>query len=531
MTIMKRGSTYHLRKRVPRRYEGVEERKSIWVSLHMDSLSVAQQKAPIAWQHIVEGWEARLAGDTSDAEKRFEAAKDLAAVRGFRYLPAPQIAKLPQDQLLARVEAVKERKDGELDMRDTAALMGGVSEPPITVTRALELHWGLVADKTLGKSPDQLRRWENPRKKAVKNFVDVVGDKAIGDITGDDMLDFRQWWFERIQSEDLTPNSGNKDLIHLGDVLKTVNRMKRLGLVLPLADLSFKEGEAQQRPPFSESWIRDKLLAPGALDGLNKEARCILLAMVNTGARPSELAALTSDQIGLGAATPHISIEPVGRRLKTRNARRVIPLTGVSLKAMAQCPDGFPKYRTSPASLSATVNKYLRANRLSETPGHSLYGLRHTRCRDGHADPGASAGGAGHSPVGGAEKDRIAHGQFAGGDFGHLEDAFRHQHQRIANGGVPRCNGEEIAEVDAIARAGGGHGGHPTVLDGCPLPHTLAYGVSYKGIEFITPSHSPGPAIRPLFDCDRFGQVAGLVDIGALGHRRVIGQKLHRQGI
>nr|WP_066701537.1 DUF6538 domain-containing protein [Celeribacter ethanolicus] len=235
MTIMKRGSTYHLRKRVPRRYEGVEERKSIWVSLHTDSLTVAQQKAPIAWQHIVEGWEARLAGDTSDAEKRFEAAKNLAAVRGFRYLPAPQIAKLPQDQLLARVEAVKERKDGELDMRDTAALMGGVSEPAITVTRALELYWGLAADKTLGKSPDQLRRWENPRKKAVKNFVDVVGDKAIGDITGDDMLEFRDWWFDRMRDQGLTPNSGNKDLIHLGDVLKTVNRMKRLGLVLAFA--------------------------------------------------------------------------------------------------------------------------------------------------------------------------------------------------------------------------------------------------------------------------------------------------------
>lgn len=39
MTIMKRGSTYHLRKRVPRRYERVEERKSIWVSLHTDSLT------------------------------------------------------------------------------------------------------------------------------------------------------------------------------------------------------------------------------------------------------------------------------------------------------------------------------------------------------------------------------------------------------------------------------------------------------------------------------------------------------------
>jgi len=32
MTIMKRGSTYYLRKRVPRRHQGVKERKSVWVA-------------------------------------------------------------------------------------------------------------------------------------------------------------------------------------------------------------------------------------------------------------------------------------------------------------------------------------------------------------------------------------------------------------------------------------------------------------------------------------------------------------------
>jgi len=64
--------------------------------------------------------------------------------------------------------------------------------------------------------------------------------------------------------------------------------------------------------------------------------------------------------------------------MKSRNARRVIPLTGVSLKAMAQNPDGFPQYLNSSATLSGTVNKYLRANGLLETPEHSLYGLRHS---------------------------------------------------------------------------------------------------------------------------------------------------------
>ncbi|WP_444460563.1 hypothetical protein [Rhodobacter capsulatus] len=142
-------------------------------------------------------------------------------------------------------------------MREAAALLGAEKAPPLSVSAALELYWTLAKDKTLGKSEDQLRRWKNPRVKAVKNFIAVVGDKAIHDITGDDMLDFRNWWMERLEEEDLTANSANKDLIHLGDVLKTVNRMKRLGLVLPLSDLSFKEGDAKKRPPFSVKWIKE----------------------------------------------------------------------------------------------------------------------------------------------------------------------------------------------------------------------------------------------------------------------------------
>jgi integrase len=372
-----KGKGLSLYKRVPKRYASVEPRKFVWLSLKTDSQSVATQKADAAWGQMIEAWEAKLAGDTSDAEQRFAAARDLAAARGFRYMRADKVAQLPTEELLERIQAVSGSGD-KPDLADAAAVLGGAQEPAITVTRALELYWDFSRDKIIGKSKDQLRRWKNPRIKAIKNFVDVIGDKAISDISGDDMLDFRAWWLERLETEGLTPNSANKDLIHLGDVLKTVNKMKRLNLVLPLTDLSFKEGEAKQRPPFKDQWIRDKILDPGALDGLNKEARCIVLAMVNTGARPSELAALTADQIKLNVNVPHISIEPVGRQLKSANARRVIPLCGVSLEAMRECPDGFPRYRSTPAGLSATVNKYLRERGLLETLEHSLYGLRHS---------------------------------------------------------------------------------------------------------------------------------------------------------
>ncbi len=244
------------------------------------------------------------------------------------------------------------------------------------MSRALDLYWKLAADKALGKSGDQLRRWRNPRIKAVRNFVSVVGDKPLAEISADDMLDFRAWWLDRLEARGLTPNSANKDLIHLGDVLKTVNRMKRLGLALPLGELSFKEGEAKTRPPFSDAWIRDKLLAAGALDGLNTEARCIVLGMVNTGYRPSEGATLLPAHIRLDAEVPHVEILPEGRQVKSAYAKRVIPLAGVSLEAFRSCPEGFPRYRDKPG-LSATVNKFLRENGLCETPGHTLYSLRH----------------------------------------------------------------------------------------------------------------------------------------------------------
>jgi integrase len=348
MAIKQRGKkkTLSLYKRVPKRYETVESRKVIWLSLHTDSMTEAERKGGPAWEQLVAGWEAKLAGDTSDADQRFAAAKDLAEARGFRYMRADKVAKLPTEELLARIAALPTSK-GTPDLLEAAALLGGASEPEITVTRALDLYWDLARDKTIGKSPDQRRKWKNPRKKAIKTFVDVVGDKAIAEIAGDDMLDFRAWWMDRIENEGLSPSSANKDLIHLGDVLKTVNRMKRLNLVLPLSDLSFKEGEQVPRPPFSDSWINKRMLAAGALGGLNRDARCILLIMINTGARPSELAALTRAQIHLEANVPHISIEPVERQLKSANARRIIPLCGVSLEAMRECPDGFPRYSDS----------------------------------------------------------------------------------------------------------------------------------------------------------------------------------------
>ena len=377
MKFVNRNGHLHFRKRVPRRFADIEDREYVWISLHTDLEEVARRKAGAVWEEMLEAWEAKLHGDTEDYDERLAAAKHLAGIRGFRYLPSKQVAKLPADQFYDRVRKVM-RRDGTFDMKEAEAALGAVPKPKLTLSQCLKEFWKLAADRTVGKSEDQIRRWRNPRIKAIKNLIDVIGDQEIAALTADDMLDFREWWMDRIRTEGLTPNSANKDLIHIGNVLRTVNKMKRLGLDLPLSDLSIKEGEKKTRPAFSTDWIKDKILAPGALDGLNSEARAILLGMINTGYRPSEGAGLTAAQIKLDHDVPHISIEPVGRQLKSQYAKRKIPLLGVSLEAFKQFPDGFPRYRGSSASLSATVNKYLRTHGLLESPEHSMYSLRHS---------------------------------------------------------------------------------------------------------------------------------------------------------
>ena len=99
MPLLKRGSIFRLRRRVPRWYGAVEPRLTVWVSLHTDSQEIAENKAKRTWAQMIEGWEARLSGDSADAEARFAAAQELAAVRGFRYLDVDRVKRLPVNEL------------------------------------------------------------------------------------------------------------------------------------------------------------------------------------------------------------------------------------------------------------------------------------------------------------------------------------------------------------------------------------------------------------------------------------------------
>lgn len=157
MSIAKRGKKYSLYRRVPKRYSAIESRTFVWCALGTDSESEAKDMAPLVWTQMLDGWEAKLNGDTSDAEKRFEAAKELAAARGFRYLSADRLAAEPIEEIIKRFKSISGDLDKPNPLED-AALLGAAAPPALKVTKCLELYWELARDKIRGKSDDQLRR-------------------------------------------------------------------------------------------------------------------------------------------------------------------------------------------------------------------------------------------------------------------------------------------------------------------------------------------------------------------------------------
>ena len=375
MALHLRGTVWYLKRRVPLEFAEVDSRKELWISLRTGSRHEARRRAETVWAEQLAIWKAKMDGRHGSAMEKYEAARALARSMGYRYMDIDKVVKLPRDEFQARVLSLFNDK-GEFDRDRIPALLGTATPPSMTLSVALDTYWNLAADKTRGMSEDQIRRARNPRIKAFRNLISVVGDLAIDRLTQDDLLDFRDWWWERLTNEGLTPNSANKDLTHIAGTLRLVAQRKRITLPVSFEGLAFSEAEKETRLPFSESWIRDRLLAPGALARLNGEARGILLGMINTGYRPSEGANLLPEHIRLDGDVPHITIEPAGRKLKTSSSRRMIPLAGVSLEAFKANPEGFPRYRDK-AGMTATINKFLRENGLLETERHTLYGLRH----------------------------------------------------------------------------------------------------------------------------------------------------------
>ena len=142
----------------------------------------------------------------------------------------------------------------------------------------------------------------------------------------------------------------------------------------PFRKLRFKDTPIESTPSFPDVWVRDKLLKPHALEGINADAQLIAYALIETGCRPSEIANLKPENICLEAEIPHIRIRPTtNRELKSAASSRDIPLVGVSLEAMKRAPNGFKRYHDRGNSLSAALLKAFHSRDLMPTEKHRIY--------------------------------------------------------------------------------------------------------------------------------------------------------------
>lgn len=369
---------YYFNRRVPAKFREFDSRKFVRFALNTDSKKEAARLSVIQNDYLEDYWRTLIQTGSQHEQSRYEAIAHFAHLNGFAYVQSAKLPCLPFPQVAERLLHVEQH---QLHEKHVEAVLGGSSTPKIKLNDALEKFWVLARDQTLDKTPNQIRKWRNARKLAIKNFIKCVGNKPITELTRDDTLKFRDWWITRIEEEDLGKNSANKNFMHLKAVVETVNDNLKLGIDKDhiFKKLLLEEDDERRRLPFKTDYIRNVLLCPDKLSGLNIQARYVLYAIAETGTSFSELLGLSPEDIILDCDIPHIIIAArKKKKLKTKYRKRIIPLVGFALEAFRACPNGFTDYKDNPDSLSAALGKYLRENDLLPTDQHTVYSLRHS---------------------------------------------------------------------------------------------------------------------------------------------------------
>lgn len=395
-----RGDHFHYRRRVPKEVRHLDERGE-FIRRALDTTERIKARTARDLHEAADNalWASLMLGENPKAARtRYSQAIKRAESLGFVYRPLAEILVAePLDTILQRIESTI----GEPAKSPWVDAAGGiVARPDDKISDALKLYFDEIArDDIRSKSPDQKKRWKAKRQMSVDVFIGLVGDKPMGEITRDDARVVHKYWLDRIAPQtgraDRSASTGNRNMGNLrtlyGDYYRHLGFPEQKN---PFADLSFSDKSKRSRPPFPTDWIRDKIFAPGALAALNEEARGIVLAFAETGARPSELANLHAGVINLDHDVPHISVEPRDdpddpREIKTASSVRKVPLVGVALEVFKKHPNGFPRYKDREASLSALLNKHFKSHGLFPSDDHTVYSLRHSfedRMKNGRLD-------------------------------------------------------------------------------------------------------------------------------------------------
>ncbi|MCV9907069.1 tyrosine-type recombinase/integrase [Brucella sp. HL-2] len=384
--LQERDGVFQYVRRVPTTVAPTDGRAPIVrISLKTSNIAEAMIKRDHYERADDDLWRAMKAGGGSiDAHRdKYRSAVARAEAVGISYSPAVYIADTPLDQFTARF--VDRSASG---IEDAKTILGAIDRPPVTVSEALKIYFNeITPHEVSSKSPNQKKRWVAHKQRAIDSFIEVLSDKALDQITREDAQVFYRHWLQKVAPKKGMPthsaSAGNRAIggmrVLFSDYYKHMGDADKQN---PFRDLGFSDKIKRTRPPFSSAWIQNKILAVGALDSLNHEARGIVLAMIETGCRPSELCNITPQHIMLSHRVPHIVIQPRHdpkdpREIKTGSSVRTIPLVGIAHDVFKKHRAGFPRYKDKEDLLSATLNKFFKNNELFPTDDHTIYSLRH----------------------------------------------------------------------------------------------------------------------------------------------------------
>ena len=239
MAFIRRGkkNTIYFVKRVPKEFEKFDRRGVVQISLKTDSETIARTKSVDVEAQLLAYWIA-LSEDRGETE-RYSAMVKLAASRGIKYQQEDDLVKRGLGEVLDRIDSMTEAEAKVPAI--SGAVLGAVKRPPMLLSAMPKLFFELERHVVITKSQDQIRRWQNPRKKAFKNLISTIGDLDIMKVERDDALEFKNWWQERILEEGLTENSANKDVTYISATFQKIIDHKRLPIDNHFRGLRFAE--------------------------------------------------------------------------------------------------------------------------------------------------------------------------------------------------------------------------------------------------------------------------------------------------
>ena len=379
----RRGRFWYYVRRVPVFAQPVEGRRRITVSLGTTDVAVARQRRDKQAAADDAFWTTCRPVPNKDTRK---GPKKVTRGRHAELLDELATVKSMLGQvlhLLAEERAPSGRMRG-------SNVIGGALVPTslgsdVKISKALETYIADIAiDEVSGKSPEQQKIWEKSKTRSVMCFIEVNGDIDMKAITRDHARAVHGYWTSRIRPRSGKPTAkGSTGKRVMGDLRRLYRRyFEHLGEESrenPFRNLTFRDDKLRTTEPFSDLFVQRHILKPGIFEGFHREGALLVLALIETGCRPSELSNMLPENIRVDEAVPHIRVRSTHeRQLKSRSSARDIPLVGVSLEAMRLARSGFPHFRERGYLLSSSLMKAFRERRLLPSQAHRIYSFRHS---------------------------------------------------------------------------------------------------------------------------------------------------------